>query len=394
MNNYLWMMLVFPLAWPWIAKILWPHKIQWMEMFLNIVACSLLVSFTFWAGTHLSLSDVEVYNGEITSKTVDRFECPTNTSNPCENGYDCHCHQVEYECGDAKQSRTCYEEECDTCYEYPWEQNWYVHSNIFEQMKIRRVDDQGAVEPPRWTITKIGDASSRYNSFQNIIGAASASLFYEDGKLEDKYKAYTPQYPNSIFDYYRVDRVVPVGINIPDIKQWNLDLSNVLKVLGPNRHANAIIIVTEGLDRDYAGAVRRAWKGYKQNDIIIYVGLYGGLVTWVEVHSWSKQDMFNVVLRDEIYLNLKDKPLNRQLIMTKLSEVGLKYFERRSMEEFEYLRDKIEIPAWIYVLCMLFGIGSSIGLSILFYRIDLNGESGYSSFSNGSSTFYRNRFRR
>ena len=42
------------------------------------------------------------------------------------------------------------------------------------------------------------------------------------------------------------------------------------------------------------------------------------------------------------------------------------------MKEFEYLKDDIEPPTWLIVLCLVLGIGGSIGVSFVFYKHDFN----------------------
>lgn len=141
----LWISLI-PTAIALIAAFGLKLDISLKELAIQIVGGFLVLGAVWVIGLNLSSLDKEVWNGRVIDKTVWKFSCHTNTSNPCTNGYSCHFHEV---CSGSRKNKSCHTEH-DTCYVYPWEQNWYVKSDLNSKQKIDRIDAQGALQPPRW----------------------------------------------------------------------------------------------------------------------------------------------------------------------------------------------------------------------------------------------------
>lgn len=309
--------------------------------------------------------DTETLNGFVTGKDIHKFQCPVNTANPCENDYNCNCRIIRYSCGTSDSPQTCTRQECDKCYVYPWEQNFFVHSSLQgdRAYKISRIDRQGALEPPRWREVKINDPVSIKNSYVNYILGAVDSLFAEDGEAEVKYKSVIPAYPQGIFDYYKIDRLVTVGNVTLDRKAWNETISHVLVHVGPRKQANIIVVVAEGVDMDFANAVRRSWRGFKKNDIVVFAGVdAAGKMEWARVMSWSKESMVNIKMESDLLQAFQGKQLELDPFMTIVKGVSLAHFERRPMEEFKYLKDSYTLSGtkifWMVFLTLLMGAGA------------------------------------
>ena len=65
-----------------------------------------------------------------------------------------------------------------------------------------------------------------------------------------------------------------------------------------------------------------------------------------------------------------------------------------STPEFEYLKDEIDPPTWVLILCIIFAIPGSLALAYLFDRIDLAtvfSRGGGRSFRRGSGIRIRRR---
>jgi hypothetical protein len=331
------------------------------------LAGALVLGLSLMAINGYASRDVETLNGFVTTKEINRFTCPVNTGNPCENGYDCHCHTVTYACGTDDKGNTtyCSREECDKCYEYAWEQNFYVASSLQgdRAYKIARIDEQGSQTPPRWSAVRHGDPVSITNSYTNYILAASDSLFSEDGAAEEKYKSKIPAYPQSIFDYYRVNRLVTGGNVKLDAAAWNEQISRILVQVGPRKQANVVVVVAEGVGMDYANAVRRAWRGFKKNDIVVFAGVdAAGNMVWTRTLSWSKDSMVNIKIESDILARFQGKPLEPVAFTQIVKANSLAFFSRRSMEDFAYLKDEASLSStqmvWIWILSIVLGIGS------------------------------------
>jgi hypothetical protein len=153
---------------------------------------------------------------------------------------------------------------------------------------------------------------------------------------------------------------------------YNNLLPEILKILGPERQANVVILVTDITDPSYGDAVIYAWQGAKKNDIVLIVGVNNGnelKVNWLKVHSWSKNKMFNVVMRDEI-LNRGDIS-DPVWLMDTIKATALSHFERQSMKDFEYLKDEIEPSEGMIIFIVIFTLILSCGLTILFHKVEL-----------------------
>lgn len=374
-------LLAFPILIPFIAKYFIPHKVSWGEMFAAICINAFIISVMFVIATNGSVSDTLVINGEVTKKDIHRFSCPTNTMNPCENSYTCNCRTVYYTgtCTSYSNGKTrsysCRKSriKCDTCYVYPWEQNWWVYSNINADWKIRRVDRQGAQEPKRYAEVNIGDPVSKTQSYTNYVQGASESLFHEDSELEEKYSKIIPEYPINIHDYYKINRIVKIGdVKLLDENKLNEKLSFILGKIGPVKELNSIIVVSNNVPLDISYAVRKKWQGFNKNDLVIFIGLENNIVNWVNVLSWSKNEMVNVAIRDEILKSFDQQPLtDYEKLISIIKDNSMQYYVRKPMAEFEYLKNDIVLPMGVLITMWTFSILGTMLLCFLCYKYDI-----------------------
>jgi len=328
------------------------------QYFFHLIATSIAGALCFILSLfNFSAWDYELWNGEVSKIEAIQKDCPVGWK----TSKDSFC--TEYRTREVYDGRTCtgsgkdqvcvdnYHTEYE--YRYDWERRYFVLSeNISEEWEIDRVDPQGTIYPPLFKQTKIGDPVSKTNRYNNWVKAASESIFNEDGTTEEKYLEVIPQYPMEIYDYFKVDRIVTVGnVKVVDIEKHNRLLSDALKTLGPKRQMNAVIVIADAsvAGPDFPFAVRRAWKGFKKNDAVIFIGLRDGNIEWTEVLSWSKKSTFDIELRDKIIQNV-NKPLDLVSTIGYLKDIGMQSYERRSMKEFEFLKDEISTPIWVYVV--------------------------------------------
>lgn len=391
----LWFLLLTPIVVPLILKFVFPHKVTLKEIIVGIVFSIVLISSVYIVGEKQSLSDIQIINGGVTDKNVNRFSCPVNTSNPCRNGYSCNCRTVTYTttCTSTYSSggkmrtstRPCTKTriECDTCYRYPWEQNWYVSTSIHSsKIEIARIDPQGANTPPRWDIVKIGDPVSRQETYDNYIQAAANSLFNEDGQVLERYKNLIPAYPINIHDIYNYDRIVTInGAVVQNEKELNVLISRELVVLGRSKQVNIIVVFVEKLEPEVMNAVRRAWEGFNKNDVAVFIGTNSGIVEWAGTMSWSKNSLVNVTIRDKILDNFLKKQIDNTVLTEIIASSVKDHYVRRPMAEFEYLKDDIQIPMGLLTFLWLFSILGTAGFCYLFYRYDPFGDERYSIYT-------------
>ncbi len=347
------LLLLFPLIWPLVAKRIWPRTISWREMGINIVGVVFLVLLVVQAGRYGKMSDTEIWNGEVVSKSRDWVSCTHSRS--------CNCKEI------CPKSGSCYES-CDTCYDHPndWDWNVYTTAGNFE---VRRIDRQGRQEPPRWSKVYEGEPVSREHGFVNYVKAAPDSLFNFLLSQEEAKKNLLPGYP-SVYDYQYVDRVLEVGLVLPDESRWNRELALVLRRLGPEKEANVVVVITADASQNYANLLERYWLGGKKNDVVVVLGVSEyPKISWAHVMSWTKQELFKVELRDAL-LSIGDISDSSPIVKTIEKHVSEK-FVRRQMSDFEYLKDEIEPPLWVIILSVILAIGGSVGLSFVFQRTQI-----------------------
>lgn len=317
---------------------------------------SLLIGMTITASTFMfgvgsKTQDYEVLNGQIIGKSKDKVSC--------RHSYSCNCRQV---CSGSGSSSSC-STVCDTCYEHSYDIDWVAHSTL-GGIYIDTIDRQGLEEPPRWTKVQPGQPVAMRHQYVNYIKAVPSSILnFSDGN-KNKFSGKVPAYPINVYDYHYVDRVLSVGVKIPNLAEWNMALANTLRTLGMDKRVNVVIIPTSITDKDYTYAVRDAWLGGKKNDVVVIVSITEyPKINWVSVLSWSDNELFKVMIRDE--LQAGDFEVNRTMAV--ISKNIYRNFKRKSMKDFEYLKDEIypdEEFIWAGIILNLILVGGMF----IFYR--------------------------
>jgi len=344
--------LAFPLCWAIFSRFVWHKEITWIETISISVITSLLTLTMYFAGSYSNMMDTATINGEVVSKTRDKVGC--------RHSYSCNCRM---QCSGSGKNRSCYTY-CDTCYEHSYDVDWNVHANV-GGARISTIDRQGLKEPPRWTQVKIGDPYTRTERYTNYIKAAPNSLFSKH--VADKYEGKIPEYPQFVYDYYKMGRAVSYEVNAP-LEQWNTALSNILKQLGPQKQANVVILFAKEKNQTYADAVAYKWLGGKKNDIVVIVGTPSyPEIEWVRVLTWSKSSLFQVKLRDAL---IEQKTLDAAATTEIIKQTTLKYYQRKEFKEFSYLENEIEPPEWVIWASFIIALLSAGILTFLFHRND------------------------
>lgn len=142
--------------------------------------------------------------------------------------------------------------------------------------------------------------------------------------------------------------------------------------LGKAKEVNAVIVVTNEVNSNYANALSAYWLGGKKNDVIVVLGAPEfPKRSWARVISWSDSEVFKIELRDA--LQAMDEFTAEDVVNTMSQHIS-KSFVRKPMEDFSYLKDTIEPPVWLLVTLLLLSAAASIGCTIICVRngIDSN----------------------
>jgi hypothetical protein len=309
---------------------------------LMILPGALIVGLAFALSHGSATSDTEIWSGAVTGKA--------RVHGTYEKPYDCRCRSVQSCTGSGKDRSCSSRQVCDTCYETRYTVKWNCQTTIggytidSEDSSWRAVYSKP--DPARFTSINVGDPVSKTNTYTNYVQAVPESLFKPGSEsIRAKYAKMTPAYPDKIYDIYKIDRFVQVGFAFTDAAAWNLDISNMLRTLGPKKQANVIVVVAKTNDPNYMYAIRDAWEGANKNDVVLLIGSEDGQkIAWVDVISWTKRELFKVQLRDEV---LALGTIDRTKIMPIVQRQIETNFERRRMREFEYLSNEIDPPTWL-----------------------------------------------
>lgn len=311
---------------------------------------SLVLSVVIFGGMYEQGRDVQILNGEVTRKYSEEVSC--------RHSYSCNC---VTSCSGSGSSRSC-STVCQTCYEHGYDVDWIVQSNIGNS-DIDTVDRQGLKEPPRWSAVKIGEPYSRENGYYNYIKASPFTIF---NKSQIDESVGVPNYVR-VYDYYRINRVINFGTQ-HDTKELNTLLNETMKKLGPIKKVN-LVVVLHNKGSSFAETLKAKHLGGKINDVYVVLDVdKEGLFNSVAVFSWSKLDIVNVKLRDDLLdIGKLDAVLINEAVKKNLSL----HFTPRSIEDFKYLEDDVEMPEWIVWFAMIFGLLFPFGAAIVAHKNEI-----------------------
>lgn len=327
-----------------------PHHISVTEGIVVVAVSCILVCSVYFIDNYSKGADRMILNGQVVSKERNRVSCS--------HSYPCNCRTVR----SGKTSSTV----CSTCYHHPYDYDWDVHASV-GSVTIARVDSQGVKEPKRWTDVVVGEPFSLESSYYNFIKAAPFSIF---NKTAIESVEPIPNYIG-VHDYYRINRVVNFGAPAVDTRSLNNLLNHSLRSLGPAKKAN-IVVVLHNKDAKWAEVMKAKTLGGKINDITVLIGLNSDLTFKnVAVYSWSKNDMVNVVIRDKL---LDVGKYDAAGISTAITEPIRKYYVHRSIKEFEYLKEEVQVTGTMLVVLLLLCFFTPIVGCFIAYRVDSGDE--------------------
>ncbi len=359
-------LLLFPLIWPFIAKRIWHTTINYQEMALNIGIITVLVVGVWYAGKYGQTRDTEIWNGQVISKEREHgFYIES---------YQCNCRET---CSGSGSDRTC-TETCDTCFRDHYTVTWRAATTVGNVTFAHLDSTSSAVylspDPSSYRRCIPKEPASMERSYTNYVKAVPESLFNDDRALADAFKDSIPRYPR-VYDFYRINRVLEVGVRLPEATRAALNngLNDKLRMLGKEKEVNVVVIATAITDPSYRHAVENAWIGGKKNDVVIFLGVRSdGTILWTDAMTWalnSGNELLQVKLRDGLKaMGTIDPPR----MVSFIADTIALHYTRPHMKDFEYLKDAIDPPLWVIIFAILLAVGGSIGLTVVFHKVDVN----------------------
>ena len=327
-------------------------EFSYAEFFVSFILVAVISGIIIAVVSYTNMSDIQIINGQVVNKEMEQVHC--------RHSYSCHCYTT---CSGSGSNRHC-SEYCQTCYRHKFDQDWTVFTTV-GNFDIDTIDSQGLIEPPSYTAAYIGEPAQARSLYQNYIKASPDSLFHKI----TSHKYVIPQYPDKVTGYYHHNRVVVVNANINFSSEVNQLLNNFLITLGPKKQVNIVPVFTN-YDRDFGESLEQEWIGGKKNDVVIVIGLDKDqrTIKWTKVFSWSKSTLVNYEIQDYV---MAMKEFDPDKFVFGVAGIIDKSFVRRSMKEFEYLKDSIEPPDWAIVTGIILMLVSVVGCSFYFSRKDI-----------------------
>ena len=368
MSMLIWL-LIFPIAWPFIAKAIWPKVLNWAEVGWNVGIVVVLVTIVFACGRMSQMSDTEIWNGQVTAKHRDHGSYIES--------YSCHCYTT---CSGSGSKRSC-SEHCQTCYRDHYTVHWYLNSTLGD-IGIQSLDwtsrsVYNEPDPRAYVKAFVGEECSEEHSYDNYVRAVPSSLFGTVSQMtQQKFAAVIPAYPR-VYDIYHIQRVLNVKstVSADTIDQFNYELNQSLTTLSAEKQVNVIVIVTGILDPMYRYAVENNWLGGKKNDAVVFIGTGDGKkIDWVDVMTWGL-NKGNGVFRSELKDNITAIGVvdPTKLVGTIHDTIKAK-FTRPHMKDFEYLKKEIVPPTWVIWFAFILSVVGSLGISFMFYRMETSSD--------------------
>lgn len=328
------------------------HKITLKEFFV-LIGISLVISIlSVIIVYNQNIQHTEIINGIVTKKERVKVSC--------KHSYECYCYTI---C-DSKGNCSRY---CQTCYEHPHDFEYRVYDNTGKIFYINTIDRQGVNTPERFNKVIIGEPTSWKTTYKNYIKASKGNLFKKQGIDTTKYQI--PKYPQNIYDYYKYNRVISQNINIKDISQYQEKLSKINGKLGPIKECNIIVVLIKNQPFDYFNSLEQSWIGGHKNDIIVVINVDNdNKINWTNILCLSDDNIFEVKLRDEI-LSIQDLDLDK--IFEKIEVTTTKYYKRKSMKNFEYLKSSITPTGTQLLISIIINSILCLILTIFFYKEDI-----------------------
>lgn len=374
----LFLLMLFPILTIVGMKLWRSEQFTWLEAGAQLLLTVVCVIGLYQGGRYAQMSSVEFWTGTVQSKSHDDGHYTTS-----------------YCCGTDKDGN------CNsTCYTDHYTREWFLSTTI-GQIETSSIDTEsrmrrnGFESDAAWNGAYKGEACSRTNTYLNYVQAAKFSLLNRSGTSEQFAKAgLLPAYPQ-LHGIYKLNRVLDLGVGVPNLADWRKGLDDYMKTLGGLKQINIFVIFVPTTDPAYTAALEAHWRGANKNDTIVVVGVdkESKDIGMVDVITWAKDPIYKLTLIDELLGIGSIEGSSLEPFLALVNEITLKLYERRPMVEFEYLKDEIDPPTWVLILCIIFAIPGSLALAYLFDRIDLDSMLGRGGRSSRRSSGIRLRRR-
>jgi len=193
----------------------------------------------------------------------------------------------------------------------------------------------------------------------------------------EKYLDQVPPFPE-VYGLYHVQRVLSKGVNVPP--NWQKDLDEMNKVLGPQYQVDVLLLVTKNKDPMFAKSVEAKWLYGPKNAVTVVIGAPDGkTIDWARVVTLSEVEKLKIEIRDE----LPGKALDDPKILPFLQHEIKTAYSRTPMAEYEYLATAAKPTTGWTVALYLLNLCLIIGLAVWMHQKDVFGDERWQRFRSG-----------
>ena len=210
----------------------------------------------------------------------------------------------------------------------------------------------------RWDRSReTAEVTTTEHSYENRIRHSDHSVFnYPEIEPEE-----IEQY--GLYEYPEVQRpyhlpVILGGGSDMDLQDAEEEFQFLNGQLGPRKEVRVWVLLFEGQPREAGHMQEALWVNGNKNEFVITIGHQDEQVNWAHVFSWSESERLKIDTRH--FVEEMDE-LDLVELAEWLRPEILDQYERRSFEEFSYLR--INPPWWAILLVFLLTIAANIAVS-------------------------------
>jgi len=167
---------------------------------------------------------------------------------------------------------------------------------------------------------------SDVHTYKNKIRCSDSILKYKEPT-----ESLIEKYPRPA-DTNNLSPIVGYGTKFAYDEQ--LALRRINAMMGKRYQIHNLMLVFQGQDRGVVDDVLSAWRGPNKNELVVFVGVDGRQIKWVEVHSWMDDTTIHAMLRDKI---MADKILDINKYCKHLQDLVPKYWKRKEFAAFDYI---------------------------------------------------------
>jgi hypothetical protein len=321
------------------------YKLTPIEMIISTAALlALVVPLTSWVGTKLAFQNQVSYNeywgGYETQALISKTTCERDGS--CVNTYSCDPYEVWETSGYYDSSKppkwvdtSHYVTHYHDCPYATEEDSYYVNTTVGQYTIAANIFPPYAQEwrsgsgfdgvsrqiPSAWSAAKqrldSGNPGpvTKENSYDNYILASSSTILHQYSPSIKSYqdKGLLPKLNHQVYNFYYLDRVYAVGVNLPNIGAWQTAINRFDAAIGASLQGDVYVVIVDANKvtdpDDYANALTAYWESpafgkdaISKNAIVVVLGTKDGKTV-----SYARAKTGMPVGNEEMLYAIKDQ---------------------------------------------------------------------------------------